>query len=1520
MNTRRCEAKQPLIRTVLVVTCALLSAAASGQDAANRGVLDDTVQTLVGGNIGDGSTTATSVPLLLLRGGITRDSAGNVYFTEDNRILMLTPAGVLTAFAGSSASGYTEGTKGTGARFNTPRNLAIDAANNIYVNDSGNARIRKVAPDGTTTTIAGNGNSVTGIADIGRAALAAQLPSNIVGLAVNAGGDLFFISAQTRCVYKVTASTGILSIVAGNGSAAALASGAVAANNSLGNGVIRSLALLGDGTIIYGTSSAIRNIQADGTNAVIAGALDLNAASVNFNLPQAQSPLFPDDGSKNALQTFNTALGVPPNSINNVGGVSPGALAVDGSTIYFFDFNVSRIRSFSVGGTIQTVFGERSEGGQTTGGGFRGNNSPASTNTPRLGVVVTAGPDAILQTAAGAGDVVDASSRPSRIFASVNNVSNTTIGASDDVQVVASGGAAVDDQTPRNDDPKLASGVNAGLVVAMGVVTFVDDGNFLLRQFTVGGNVVTVAGDTVPFRIQNLGPGAGITTQAISDALPIPASNAAIFQPGQVNSDAAGNVYFDAFDASSVGNHKIYKYDAAAKTVTAIAGPALTNGFRSNGGDGGPAANAVLKGLGAQIGVLADGTLLFADTVFLGATNHTVRAVSPAGTISTIAGIPGLSGNVPPDIDRSIVNAAGTLLVTNRIGQKPNQVPFNSPLGVIGTSINDFVVADTFNVDVVVVAGGVITQEVPVTLLPAYLAQSGTNIFVAGTGSSQIDKIDLTTSPPTVTSGFINPGTTVTVAGTSTTATATITVASTAGLFVGDSLTVASGGFLVGATIQALTPTVITMSANSTAGAATNFTFQHNLGAVRGLAIGTNGLFVLGSNGVITLISNASLTTAAGVIQYTFPATLNAATGLAVSGTTVAFTDTIGGNGSIKQFTDTGSTTPLPPISTVAGSFTNVVSNGFSLQTHLSFTTFAPLAISGSNFISGDDTALQFRLITPVAPPPNSTATVLAGAGVERNGGLDSEPATNAADIGTVGGIAIDSTGALFFSDQSVNTIRRVANGTINTIAGVPGITPASVPSVVDGPALNTLFKNPAGLAFNGADATAIFVCDKGNNVIRKVSPTDGTGVVMRVAGAVGDGPGDGGDQGSALSGRLQQPVGIVFNGNGDFYIAEGGSSGSRVHVVSKAGIITQLGGGGADTPTYTPINALEVDLPMSGIAIDTGGKVYLPSGGSQGFISRIGGGNAQLVVGDPLLGGFSGDGLPGYQTLLSQPTSATFSPPLGVVFTDRGNNRVRAVVNLAEGTNAPPTAVIIANPDHLGIAPFKVSLDGSTSADNDGDIATYAWDFGDGTQGFGPHVEKVYPVMGAYPVTLTLNDSAGHVSTAELTVFSALPLLDSDTTGKGTFSIGFGKSAGNDSLSFAINNVKGLKNEAGKPFTLFIGPFSISGTVGGKVSKAPKIKPSVLDLLSAKAPKSKTTVTANIDPGKGNVSVSLKGAALAAAFGTFGVVNENTIGARTALVPVVVVVNGGDLVVGDKLQFTYKGKFNSKSSGKFAQ
>ncbi len=107
-----------------------------------------------------------------LQRSLVADASGNVYFTfQDanvNVIRKMDPGGSVTTFAGQTTAGFADGV-GAAAQFNNPHGLAIDSADNVYVADVGNYAIRKIAPNGTVTTLAGNG--VQGIVDgVGAAA------------------------------------------------------------------------------------------------------------------------------------------------------------------------------------------------------------------------------------------------------------------------------------------------------------------------------------------------------------------------------------------------------------------------------------------------------------------------------------------------------------------------------------------------------------------------------------------------------------------------------------------------------------------------------------------------------------------------------------------------------------------------------------------------------------------------------------------------------------------------------------------------------------------------------------------------------------------------------------------------------------------------------------------------------------------------------------------------------------------------------------------------------------------------------------------------------------------------------------------------------------------------------------------------------------------------------------------------------------------------------------------------------
>ncbi|HCL83053.1 MAG TPA: hypothetical protein DIC22_03715 [Chitinophagaceae bacterium] len=108
-----------------------------------------------GAKDGAGSSASFYLP-----GGIALDAAGNLYVTDtyNNLIRRISPDGLVSTLAGKTARGFQNG-KGPAASFSHPAGITTGPDGNIYVADAGNNRIRKITPDGVVSTFAGSGAS-----------------------------------------------------------------------------------------------------------------------------------------------------------------------------------------------------------------------------------------------------------------------------------------------------------------------------------------------------------------------------------------------------------------------------------------------------------------------------------------------------------------------------------------------------------------------------------------------------------------------------------------------------------------------------------------------------------------------------------------------------------------------------------------------------------------------------------------------------------------------------------------------------------------------------------------------------------------------------------------------------------------------------------------------------------------------------------------------------------------------------------------------------------------------------------------------------------------------------------------------------------------------------------------------------------------------------------------------------------------------------------------------------------------
>lgn len=184
---------------------------------------------LINGGHDDGTGAAAS-----FKGprGIAVDAGGIVYVAdyENSMIRKVTPQGVVSTFAGSTVAGALDGT-GTAAQFKYPWGIVVDASGNVFVADQGNHLIRKITPAGVVTTFAGTGTP--GFANGNGTSAQFHYPT---GLAIDAAGNLY-VGDQNNNVVRLITPAGDVSTFAGSGTQASVDGTGTAASFNLPIGV-----------------------------------------------------------------------------------------------------------------------------------------------------------------------------------------------------------------------------------------------------------------------------------------------------------------------------------------------------------------------------------------------------------------------------------------------------------------------------------------------------------------------------------------------------------------------------------------------------------------------------------------------------------------------------------------------------------------------------------------------------------------------------------------------------------------------------------------------------------------------------------------------------------------------------------------------------------------------------------------------------------------------------------------------------------------------------------------------------------------------------------------------------------------------------------------------------------------------------------------------------------------------------------------------------------------------------------
>jgi hypothetical protein len=284
--------------------------------------------------------------------GLALDNKNNLYIadTHNHRIRKLNlTSGIITTIAGTTPGFSGDNALATAAQLDLPTALALDAAGNLYLADTGNHRIRKiVATTGIITAIAGTGTQ--GFSGDTGPAISATIDSP-TGLALDAANNLYLADTHNHRIRKITATTGIITTIAGTGASGFSGDTTAAANSTLA--LPHGLTIDTQGNLyladtqnhrirrIEATTGIITTVAGDGTQAFSGDGGPAIAASLDSPRNTAVSPstllTLSDTGNQRIRQL--TAAPAPTTLIQTIAGIgvtAPGTLILTSPSVIVY--------------------------------------------------------------------------------------------------------------------------------------------------------------------------------------------------------------------------------------------------------------------------------------------------------------------------------------------------------------------------------------------------------------------------------------------------------------------------------------------------------------------------------------------------------------------------------------------------------------------------------------------------------------------------------------------------------------------------------------------------------------------------------------------------------------------------------------------------------------------------------------------------------------------------------------------------------------------------------------------------------------------------------------------------------------------------------------------------------------------------------------------------------------------------------------------------------------------------------